>query len=150
MEKEFEEIIKKNLPAQVGEVLKTRLEQADRDATQVKQQEELLKKKDLANLNLQQRIDEYVAYDVRNASLDGREKIIQEKERNLEIETLKFQLSAEKEKTDFSKQVALGLVRNMEYRKTVFDNESKPYQDQHGYTQYGNTTKNLDEKKSAE
>lgn len=150
MEKEFEEIIKKNLPAQVGEVLKIRLEQADKDAIQVKQQGESLKKKELESLALQQKIDKYVAYDSRNASLDGREKVIQEKERNLEIETLKFQLSAEKEKTDFSKQVALGLVRNMEYRKTVFDSENKPYQDQHGYTQYGNTTKNLEEKKNAE
>lgn len=32
LEKEFQEVIKKNLPAHVGDVLKERLEQADKDS----------------------------------------------------------------------------------------------------------------------
>lgn len=42
------------------------------------------------------------------------------KEKDQTIKNLSYQLAAEKEKTLFVKDVAMGLVRNTEYRKTVF------------------------------
>ena len=43
-------------------------------------------------------------------------------------EILKQKLESEKDKSEFAKSVALGLVRNTEFRKSVFDTE-----DQQGY-----------------
>lgn len=126
MEKEIKEIIEKNMPAQVGDVLKQRLQQAETDAINLK----IAKKtneEDLGKIReLVKQLDDYGRLDHRNKLLEAREKIVNEAERNLKIATLEFQLEAEKDKTKFSKEVAIGLVRNIEYRKNVFDNESRP------------------------
>jgi len=125
MEKEMQEIIKKNLPAQVGDALKTRLEQAEKDADTVKRQAEQILSKEAIIRCLEKIVSDYREFDARNVALEGREKAVADSERNLKIATLEFQLAAEKEKTTFSKEVALGLVRNTEYRKNVFDNENQ-------------------------
>ncbi len=142
MENEIKEIIKKNLPAHVGDILKTRLEQADKDAELCKTLQESLKNKLEIIANNEKQLTEYLKFDNRNSSLEGREKAVAESERNLEIEKLKFQLASEKEKTDFTKQVAIGLVRNTEYRRVAFNNESNSG----GRDQFGNQlfeTKNI-------
>lgn len=124
LEQELQESIKKNLPQQVGEVLKERLEQADRDAKRV-----LSLEKEVKNLEEQEEvfkgiIEDYKKFDARNTDLDSREKTLEDKIIKLEIEQLKYQLSAEKDKTVFSQNLAMGLVRNTEYRKTIFDSEN--------------------------
>lgn len=136
LEKELQESIKKNLPQQVGEVLKQRLEQADKDARTVKLQEESIEifKRDIKNLHSE--IENYIKFEERNKQLEFREKEIEKRERALDLETLKYQLQAEKDKTIFSQNVAMGLVRNVEYRKNIFDSESggQPFIDGNGYT----------------
>lgn len=125
LQKEIQEAIEKSLPLQVGQVLKTRLEQADKDAVKLKQQEESLASKNATITGLEKRIEEYVKFNERNLLLEAREKAVEEKERNLKLATLEFQLASEKEKTEFTKSVAMGLVRNSEYRKNIFDNENQ-------------------------
>jgi hypothetical protein len=138
LEKELQESIKKNLPQQVGETLKQRLEQADKDAAEVKRLNE--KNEELAKNLIQKNveIEEYRKLDIRNDSLESREKEIETKEKQLEVETLKYQLQAEKDKTTFSQNVAMGLVRNIEYRKSIFDSESggQPIIDGQGISHY--------------
>jgi len=138
LEKELQESIKKNLPQQVGEVLKQRLEQADKDANEVKRLKELLDKYADDKIGLEKQIEEYKQFDSRNSLLESREKEIETKEKQLEVETLKYQLQSEKDKTEFSQKVALGLVRNVEYRKNIFDTETsgQPVTDTNGYTHY--------------
>lgn len=121
MTEEIKAIIEKSLPAQVGDVLKQRLEQAEKDAVKVRLQEEALQSKNAAIAKLEKQVADYKKMDERNAALEAREKAVTDGERNLKVSTLEFQLTAEKEKTQFSKDVALGLVRNTEYKKTVFD-----------------------------
>lgn len=152
MEKEIEEIIKKNLPAQVGEILKERLEKADGDAAMVLYLQNRVVEQDKEIQTLNKRILEYEKFDVRNAQLDSKENELKEIERNLKIVTLEYQLQSEKEKTDFSKNIALGLVRNVEYRKTIFDSENQaPYIDAGGNWIYSTpVNKSLDETKKAE
>lgn len=150
MEQEIKAIIEKNLPAQVGDFLKERLIQAEEDAAKVKELQRILDTRAAAIRDLEKQIAYYKKLDERNNTLEAREKIVSDKERNLEIETLKFQLASEKEKSIFSKDVALGLVRNIEYRRSLFDSKNKPYIDQYGHTQYQNTSQNSDEKKVAE
>lgn len=125
MEKEIEEIIKKNLPEQVGEVLKERLLKADEDALELVKYKRFYEdtKENLAKANA--RIEEYKKLDERNAGLEKREKELEAREREFKIHTLEYQIAAEKDKTIFSQQLALGLVRNTNYRESIFDNEHK-------------------------
>lgn len=125
MTDEIRAIIEKNLPAQVGEVLKTRLEQAEKDVIKIKQQEETLQSKNAAITQFEKLVADYKTKDEQNAKLEARELAVTEAERNLKIATLEYQLVSEKEKTDFTKNVALGLVRNTEFRKTIFDSENQ-------------------------
>lgn len=151
MEKEIKEIIEKNLPAHVGDVLQKRLTQADVDATTVKQQAAIIaiNVKTIEELNARVKQEEELV-SMRN-NIAEREKTVAEKERVQEIANLQCQLAAEKDKSDFVKTLALGLVRNTEYRKTVFDNESQAgYSNGTNYVQPGNITKTLTEERKTE
>ncbi len=125
-EQEIQEVIKKNLPAHVGDVLKERLAQADRDASALEAAKKIVEQKDNELKCKEATILDYQAKDSQYLQLEIREK-------ELEITTLKYQLETEKDKTQFSKDVALGLVRNTEYRKNIFDSENQaPFQDSNG------------------
>lgn len=152
MEIEIQEIIKKNLPAHVGDVLKKRLEQADNDANELKSYKQAVVDRDKTIAEQQKRIEEYKAFDIRNSTLESREKAVAEQERNQKVAALEYQLNSEKEKTKLVTDVAMGLVRNTEYKKTIWDNESQAsYTDSHGnYHQPGNINKHFDETSKAE
>lgn len=133
MKEEIEEIIMKNLPAQVGETLKKTLQKAEQDEKLVKNLNEKLSEKNAYIKDLENLIEDYKAFDGRNSELEEREKSVSEQERNLKITTLEYQLESEKQKTEFTKNVALGLVRNTECRKHIFDSENQtPYQNDNG------------------
>ena len=148
MELEIKEIIAKNLPAHVGDVLKTRLEQADKNDIKIEVQTKELEAKDKTIRELEKTIRDYSALDQRNSQLSAREKEVEDKERDLKIKTLEYQLDSEKDKTKFSQDVALGLVRNSEYRRSLFDNISEPGKDQYGNYVYNNKTQNSEETKT--
>ena len=71
----------------------------------------------------------------------------------LKVIELEIKLSNEQEKSIFVKNVALGLVRNIEYRKSIFDSESSqvPVSDQYGNSrlEYVNNTKSYTEDSDA-
>lgn len=94
MEHEFKAIIEKNLPAQVGDVLKKRLEQADKDAADLstarKANEDAVKKID----DLNKQIADYKKFDERNSALEAREKACEIQERDLKVKTLEYQLQS--------------------------------------------------------
>lgn len=124
MEKEIQEIIKKSLPEHVGKELKKRLEQADEDALTVKDQAEEISELTIMSRTQDEIIDKYKSLDARNNKLDAREDELDTKEKGLEVSILKVQLEAEKTKTAHSTAVALGLVRNTNYRTEVYNNQS--------------------------
>ncbi len=143
LEKELLESIKKNLPQQVGDTLKARLEQADRDAEALRIEKEsvVALKGEVATLS--STIEQYKQFDERNTLLESREKDLETKEKAVEVETLKYQLQSEKDKTVFSQSVAMGLVRNTEFRKIIFDSENpggNPVIDGTGYAHYPSPT----------
>ena len=150
MKTEIEEIISKNLPAQVGDVLKQRLAQADAYEAEVKSLRENKISNEATIKGLHAEIERYMAFDNRNAAIDAREKELDNKERNLKIAELEFKLASEKEKTQFTQSVAMGLVRNTEYRKSIHDSETKDgYYDANGnYVMPVNTTKSYTETKN--
>lgn len=125
MDQEINEIIKKNLPAQVGEVLKQRLEQAERDATDLKKYAADLAEANATVSELKIMLVRHKSLDERAEALTAREIAVDVLERAQKISQLQYELESEKQKTDFVKNVALGLVRNTEYRKNIFDSETQ-------------------------
>lgn len=85
MNEEIKKIIEKNLPAQVGDVLKQRLEQAEKDAVILKQQEEALISRNATIAGFEKQIAEYKKLDERNNKLEEREKAVETKERNSKV-----------------------------------------------------------------
>ncbi len=151
LNKKIQEAIKESLPSQIGDELKKLIEQGKADAQEVKS---LIiacenNRKTIDELNT--KLSEYRKLDDRNTAIEAREKAAEVAERKTEIEKLTYQLSSEKEKTEFSKSVALGLVRNIEYRRSLMDNTHEPCgKDQYGNAQYQNKTQNSNETTKAE
>ncbi len=126
LQAELQVIYEKHLPKQVGETLQKRLELADKLE---KENSDLIKtnKTQYDEIqNLKGIIEKHKTIDEREEAVSKHEADVTEKENKSEIEKLKYQLESEKEKTQFSKSIALGLVRNIEYRKNIFDNEMSP------------------------
>ena len=81
--------------------------------------------------------------------MDKREEDLNKEKHNLDLEMLKFQLEVEKDKSVFTKEIALGLVRNTEYRRNIFDNTSEPGgKDQYGLPIYVNKSQHSTETKT--
>lgn len=125
LEKEIQESIRQNLPQQVGEALQIRLKEAEED-------KEALKKAVEGNTAHLKVIRELQAELAKHSELSQRERDIKEKETYLnelllkqELDTIKYQLAVEKEKSQFTKDVALGLVRNTIYRTSILDSENQ-------------------------
>jgi hypothetical protein len=147
---EINEIIEKQLPQQVGEVLKKRLLKADEDAKELAEHQRVLVLRDREIFELKQSIEKYRRFDERNAALDVRENNLNESEILFKVRTLEYQLQAEKDKTEFTKDVALGLVKNTVYKKTIFDNTTTPLRDLNGNTRIDMTTSNRSEEERAD
>lgn len=150
MTDEIRLLIEKDMPAQIGKTLRGMLEQAELDAETVKKQADQIEKLKRTIESDGKTIRAYHAFDERNEKLNERQFILDQKERQLEIDMLKYQLAAEKDKVKFSQELAMGLVRNIEYRESLYDNKIAPYTDQHGCQQYANTTVNAEKTKKAQ
>lgn len=133
IEKEIKELIEKNLPEQVGVILKDRLQQAEQDAKTVKEQKKTIEYLEESVKIKSQKLAEYATLDERNKMLEKREKALDEAARRLDITALEIRLKSEEEKTAFVKDVTLSLVRNTEYRRSVYSTHSEPDKDQYGF-----------------
>lgn len=121
-----------SMPEFVGEELRKVLNQATLDSAKVAElmkSEKTLREQLLsANNNIHDLKSKISSQD----ELKAREEKLKEDTNNLKIKELEYQLAAEKEKTNFSKEVALGLVRNTVYRNNLMGNKTEVYSDQYG------------------
>ena len=142
IEKDLQEVISKNLPQAIGELLQRRLVQADRDAARVSEFGAIISANDKRISSLTNEVTELMNKLDEHAAIDQREAAVSAREIAAEIEALKVQLAAAQTNTQFAKDVAMGLVRNSEYRNTVFttDNTTTPLM-REGY-QIGSSTSN--------
>lgn len=136
LEQELHEFIKKSLPHQVCAELQKVLRKAADDEHKVDVLTSQLKERDADIENYKDIINRYARNDERNNQLDDREAAVTKRENNAEIELLKVRLAAEESKTLHATAVAMGLVRNTEYRRILNDNTTEPGQ----RDQYGNMT----------
>lgn len=118
--KELEKLIDANLPKAAGEALQKRLKQADELEVELKRtyasHETALKRLNEAR----EELGLYKGLTATESQLKEKERELNKKEANLEIKDLKNQLEVANEKTQFCKDVALGLVRNIEWRSDLF------------------------------
>ncbi len=143
IQKDIQDAIEKQLPAQVGEVLRTRLEQAEKDAALVKSQAATITEFRSDVRKLEAQVETRDARLKQHAEIDKREAEVSQRERDLKITLLEAQLVTERDKSAFAKEVALGLVRNAEFRRTIFENSNKQVPTMPGaYTMGQNETSN--------
>lgn len=150
MEKEFQEIIQKNLPAQVGEALKKRLEVADQADSEIPRLKSEIRNLQTSNAALQEKIDEKDKIESMISIQQSQLEKIEKEQHDLDLERLRIQLEVEKDKSSFVKDIAMGLVRNQEFRRQLFDSKSGPEGgvDQYGNTRYATHTVNSNETKT--
>lgn len=150
IEQEMYAVIEKKLSKQVGTVLKDRLIRADELENLLSSAIKDVERHTKTIRDLQQTISEHNSLDERGRSLAIRESEVSAKENKLEIDKLKYELSSEKSKSEFVKEVSMGLVRNSAYRTSVFSSEnSLGYNDSNGnYVPPKNGNSNKDETKT--
>jgi hypothetical protein len=122
MTREISEIIKKHLPAQVGDVLKERLKQADQDATDLENAEKALLARGVDIDRLQKQVAEYRALDARNAELATREELVADRERHQNVFAAELKaLEAEKRASELAGFV--GMVFRSPIFRTSYQND---------------------------
>ena len=121
---DIKKAITDNLPMAAGELLKKRLEQADLDSAELVRQKKEFTKLTQDNLTLTNRVIELDSKLAAHSALDKREAELNKRAHDLDLEILNVKLSEANSSKEFTKQVALGLVRNTEYRSSVFDSVS--------------------------
>lgn len=126
IEQEISDAIEKNLPSMLGTKLRERLEQADKDAAELGQFKKLHVTQGDQNQRLRDQVSALQEQLNQHKALDIRENEVAARERDAEIAGLKVQLNAEQRMSQYARDVAMGLVRNVEYRKSVFENGMTP------------------------
>ena len=125
LNKEIADAIKKSLPAQVGDVLKKRLTQAD-------ELESELDEKKSENKALKVRVDRLEKLNIWDNRLEERETVlnkldedINERMRNMDITVLQTKLDCAEDKAKAFHDFTTGLMRNIEYRSNAFGNTNR-------------------------
>lgn len=145
MEQEIKDIIAKNLPQHVGEVLREKLEQADRDAVRVKRLESILEEKEEYVNKLENQNREFSARISDGLALQQRERAVEDKERNLELEMLKLKLAESEKRNDIGTRLVETVFRSPVYRKHVENMTFSSYDNQGRYNTTGAVPVNVTE-----
>lgn len=125
MDKDIVESIRKNLPQQVGDVLQkelNRLQGIERDHKALKEAHEKTQQSLNSKNNEINKLNELLQA---HEEITKREAAVSERERNSKIEELQVKLDAAESKQQFAEKLAMGLVRNIDYRKTVYDSRTE-------------------------
>ena len=152
MDDEIKKIIEKNLPAQVGETLQKRLREAEEDKQLVEFQIDKISILEKTINDLNSNLREYEKLDERNDKLTTRENAVGIKETKQKVDELEIRLEESNKRADMVVNFTSGLVRNTNFRKTIYDSETQmPYTDSNGiYHSPMPVNKNYDENTSAE
>lgn len=124
IQKDLSAVINANLPAAVGAELQKVLAKGQEDANarvhlelQVTHLQQSLKTVQEALSEAEARLRDHRALDIRTVELDKRAAA-------MELDLLRHSLAQAQDNTKFARDVALGLVRNTEYRNSVFESQS--------------------------
>ena len=150
LQNEIAEAIKKNLPAQVGNALQEELKELQTlrklYETEKKISTERLERLGEKDQELR-RMGEIIA---EHDDLTSRANKLEEELNRFEVEKLKYQLEAEKDKSSFAKNIGLSLVRNTVWRENSLGTVPMVEKYSDGSTYTTQTTVDLHHNKSAE
>lgn len=145
MEKEIKDIIAKNLPQHVGEIIRERLNKADEDAAQVDKLYKTLAQKEATLSDLSIENAKLVSMLDKQIDIKDREKAVEERERNLEIEMLKLKLEESEKRNIIGTQLVDTVFRSPVYRKHIENTVFSSYDNQGRYNTTGGIPTNITE-----
>jgi hypothetical protein len=135
MEQEIKEIIAKNLPQHVGDVLKSRLADADRLEYEVVKLESSLSAAQKDIEHLKEKLQEERNHTYSEEQLKSELFRVGERERKLEMEMLKLKLEESEKRADISTKLVETVFRSPVYRKHVENMTLGSYDVQGRYNQ---------------
>ena len=129
MQQEILEVIEKNLPAQIGEILKKRLILLDDYETQIKELNKTIERNREDLSELKKNIKKLEQLKLDEQDINERIKAVAEKERLMQVFELELKLSESEKRITEIVNFASMVLKSPVYRKTT--NENTSY-----YTQY--------------
>jgi predicted nucleic acid-binding Zn-ribbon protein len=135
MEQEIKDIIAKNLPQHVGDVLKSRLADADRLEYEVVKLESSLSAAQKDIEHLKEKLQEERNHTYSEEQLKSELFRVGERERKLEMEMLKLKLEESEKRADISTKLVETVFRSPVYRKHVENMTLGSYDVQGRYNQ---------------
>jgi len=121
---EIQDAIARNLPQAVGDALQKRLRQADSDAASIVELRSTIEANKSVIARLNDRVASLDSDLSAHKNLAEREAAVAERERNANVAELQIKLAAAASNAEFARSVAMGLVRNTEYRQSVFESHT--------------------------
>lgn len=115
---EIRDVIKNHLPEHVGSTLRARLEEADVMEAKVKELEDSLKYTREKNRELEALNTRKYELDGVETALNSERDAIEKEKADLKTAKLQVALDAANDKVTFMRDVTMGLVRNVEYRRS--------------------------------
>jgi len=119
MEQEIKDIISKNLPQHVGDVLKERLNKADKLEAEVDYLNRVLSEANKDISNFKEKLEKERQHTYSEQQLKAEWSKLEERERNLEVEMLKLKLEESQKRADVSTKLVETVFRSPVYRKHV-------------------------------
>jgi len=116
LDKRIHDAIKENLPQQVGETLQKELAKIPEYEKELILLTNKTNDQDKRILKMEGMLSDKDKQISKFYNLEAKGTELKEKEFALKVEKLEYQLEAEKSKTIHANAIALGLVRNVEYR----------------------------------
>lgn len=139
-ENDFKELVKKNLPAHIGEALQEKLKQADKDAKALDAASIELSELRITKNELTSELNKHIALNTRSASLDVREATLREAEVTKEVTELKIRLEESDKRAETITEITRSLVRNTTFRESLFSTKDVVTQDNNGFATLTPTT----------
>jgi len=122
---DIKEAIKKSLPAEVGDVLKARLKEADSLEDLVEALKRDKKALDERCAIYLQKDSCFVDLEKKEAELKEKTVEIEKREKGLDVELLTVKINCAEDKAKAFHDFTTGLMRNIEYRSSAFGNSTK-------------------------
>lgn len=145
MEQEIKEIIAKNLPQHVGDVLRERLKTADKLEAQVVSLEDKLEDSRKMVIFLEKELVKEKEHRYSEENLEKKWEELKEKERNMEIEMLNLKLEESQKRADVSTRLVETVFKSPVYRKHVENMTLSSYDSQGRYNQTSAVPVNITE-----
>jgi predicted RNase H-like nuclease (RuvC/YqgF family) len=145
MEQEIKDIIAKNLPQHVGDVLKERLNKADKLEAEVDYLNRVLSEANKDINNFKEKLEKERQHIYSEQQLKAEWSKLEERERNLEVEMLKLKLEESQKRADVSTKLVETIFRSPVYRKHVENMTLGSYDVQGRYNQTNAVPVNITE-----